>query len=200
MKKSLLIILVLVLFTSFVLAHIDVSKPYKLDETKEVMKCFKAPCFNTALGFIKVEDNETEVEDNETEIIDLVDENETEETVTCIFKDSTKEQECYSEFGSCKGIDSCSIDIKGKDLEEITWKSSCGGYAYTNLDSENENAEFSCKESIEASWECYDEMTIQAKNKIQLNEALWKEHAESFCTDHCNKDGTSCGLKTFSLI
>lgn len=67
------------------------------------------------------------------------------EQVKCLFHNSTSMQECYSSAGvGCKGVDACIIDVKGAKGEQITWKSSCGGYAYTTMDENNEYAEFKC--------------------------------------------------------
>jgi hypothetical protein len=69
------------------------------------------------------------------------------ETVTCIFKDSTAKNSCGSTSGSfnCSGVGSCSVKVSGISAEALTWKSaSCGGYAYTLVDGVDENAEFSC--------------------------------------------------------
>lgn len=71
------------------------------------------------------------------------------EEVKCIFKNTKTEQKCYrSEYdwmycSSYQG--SCIVtNLEGYDGEKITWKSSCGGYAYTILDSNNEQIEFDC--------------------------------------------------------
>ena len=67
------------------------------------------------------------------------------EQVKCLFYESKSKQECYSSNGnSCSGIEGCVVDIKGPKSERITWKSSCGGYAYTTIDGNNEYAEFKC--------------------------------------------------------
>jgi len=74
-----------------------------------------------------------------------------EEQVKCIFKSSTSEQKCYiatdnsnySDYG-CSGAESCAVDIRGINGDKITWKSSCGGYAYTVMNGSNEYAVFNC--------------------------------------------------------
>jgi len=67
------------------------------------------------------------------------------EQVKCVFYNSNSKQECYSSAGSsCAGNESCTADVKGKKGEQITWKSSCGGYVYTTIDNQNEYAEFKC--------------------------------------------------------
>ena len=73
------------------------------------------------------------------------------ESVKCLFMDAitgqpaSTSQDCYSEKGTCKGIGACVVaDISGKNGEQVTWKSSCGGYAYTTMDGANKYAEFKC--------------------------------------------------------
>jgi hypothetical protein len=77
------------------------------------------------------------------------------ETVKCLFN-SFEQQSCTSEKGSCTtniaaatggGVVSCAVTIKGEKGEKITWKSSCGGYAYTIIDGVNEYAKFDCNTS-----------------------------------------------------
>ena len=67
------------------------------------------------------------------------------DNVKCVFNSSTSAQECYSEKGRCKGVESCGVGVSGKKGEQITWKSSCGGYAYTTIDGDNDYAFFNCK-------------------------------------------------------
>ena len=78
------------------------------------------------------------------------------EQVTCVFDSTNLIQECYardykgSGGVSCSGKGSCVIDVVGTKGQSINWKSSCGGYAYTLTDGDNDYAEFSCvSESIE---------------------------------------------------
>ncbi|HLC62537.1 MAG TPA: hypothetical protein VJI52_05980 [Candidatus Nanoarchaeia archaeon] len=66
------------------------------------------------------------------------------EQVKCVFTDSTAEQSCYSEKWSCKGVGTCVVDVSGDKGEKVTWKSSCGGYAYTVIDGQSEHATFYC--------------------------------------------------------
>lgn len=74
------------------------------------------------------------------------------EQVKCIFNGATTEQKCYhspspddslSSF-DCSGIGTCVADVKGAMGTPLTWKSSCGGYAYTTLDGNSEYANFYC--------------------------------------------------------
>src|SRR3989338_6669784 len=70
------------------------------------------------------------------------------EQVKCLFAGSTQLQKCYTaEQNSrayCSGTDACVADISGYKGERITWKSTCGGYAYTTIDGENEYDKFDC--------------------------------------------------------
>ena len=69
------------------------------------------------------------------------------EQVKCLFQNSNQLQKCYTPKGSCSGIDSCVVDVAGWKGEKITWKSSCGGYAYTLIDGNAEYAKFKCAEA-----------------------------------------------------
>src|SRR3989338_3659543 len=66
--------------------------------------------------------------------------------VKCIFENSNSEQKCYPSNGhaGCSGTGTCVADISGEKGNMITWKSTCGGYAYTVIDGNNEYAEFNC--------------------------------------------------------
>lgn len=73
------------------------------------------------------------------------------ETVKCVFQGATKSENCYLAGGqdtanlTCSGKETCGIDISGSEYQkEYTWKSSCGGYAYTYLDGTNDYAYFTC--------------------------------------------------------
>ncbi|MEK6959473.1 MAG: hypothetical protein AABW59_05530 [archaeon] len=73
----------------------------------------------------------------------------TSEEVKCVFEGSTTTQSCsaYDSYGtrvSCSGEESCVATVKGDKGATITWKSSCGGYAYTTIDGESEYASFRC--------------------------------------------------------
>lgn len=75
-----------------------------------------------------------------------------EEQVKCIFKGSISGQKCYTATDSssnysgygCSGTESCVVDMKGINGDKISWKSSCGGYAYTIINGSNEYAVFNC--------------------------------------------------------
>jgi hypothetical protein len=76
------------------------------------------------------------------------------EQVKCVFANSTAQQKCYAYFdeheAGCTvsaGQEACIADVKGEYGEKITWKSTCGGYAYTIMDGKNEYAKFDCSNS-----------------------------------------------------
>ena len=73
----------------------------------------------------------------------------TQEQVTCVFANSNSEQKCYNNYGGsgCAGIGTCIADVSGEKGMMLTWKSSCGGYAYTVVDGNNEYAEFNCQQT-----------------------------------------------------
>ena len=86
------------------------------------------------------------------------------EQVKCIFN-TTKTQSCYSgdksDYFSCTtnekdsaetNMRTCVADVYGTKGTKIVWKSSCGGYAYTYLDGENEYAKFNCTPSTEPTY------------------------------------------------
>ena len=70
------------------------------------------------------------------------------EQVKCVFADSDSEQKCYSDDSkfSCSGTGSCAIDIAapGHGMR-IIWKSTCGGFVYTNLNETDKIIEFNCQ-------------------------------------------------------
>lgn len=71
------------------------------------------------------------------------------EQVKCVFKGSQTDQKCYGASSNytnynCVDKEACVVDVKGKKGERVTWKSTCGGYAYTTIDGQNEYAEFTC--------------------------------------------------------
>ena len=71
------------------------------------------------------------------------------EQVKCIFANSNSEQTCYPGNGQvgCSGTGTCVTDISGEKGKTFTWKSTCGGYAYTVIDGSNEYAEFNCQQT-----------------------------------------------------
>ena len=76
------------------------------------------------------------------------------EQIKCVFHGSTTEQTCYTAtqsdsplWFSCTGINTCGGDIEAPMGTPLTWKSSCGGYAYTTMDGTSEYANFDCSNS-----------------------------------------------------
>ena len=72
------------------------------------------------------------------------------EQVKCVFENSNEMQKCYTGDGKfgCSGTGTCVADVKGKKGTKQTWKSSCGGYAYTIIDGDNNYAEFKCSKTL----------------------------------------------------
>jgi hypothetical protein len=74
------------------------------------------------------------------------------ETVKCVFNNTLTNQSCHSDYGRCstsrdqygRVINACKVNVTGAKNTRITWKSSCGGYAYTTIDGQNEYAVFNC--------------------------------------------------------
>src|SRR3989344_3958353 len=128
------------------------------------------------------------------------------ESVKCVFNDATTTQECYSEKGSCKGVGTCVVEVSGKKGEQVTWKSSCGGYAYTIMDGQNDYAEFKCGIIItptvffKAYWKCYDGYYIQATNEKPLVSETWNKYAQEDCKGHCYADNSKCGVNSFGVL
>jgi hypothetical protein len=139
------------------------------------------------------------------------------EQVKCIFKNAKTDQKCYIAEDDprfyCIGTDTCTVDVNGKKGEKLTWKSTCGGYAYTITDGDNEYVEFDCvpegNTTIEAIggigfkyayWKCYngEEQNLGGESSCKFSET-WQNHAEESCRDKCNKDGSKCGVSSFSV-
>ena len=78
------------------------------------------------------------------------------EQVKCVFDGSVSAQKCFSADGlfRCEGAYTCVADVYGKKGSVITWKSSCGSYAYTKLDGENDYATFNCKTGACTYYKC----------------------------------------------
>lgn len=148
------------------------------------------------------------------------------ETVTCVFDEAVKAENCYSEKGKCttdKGDcvctpnvkdckcpvpTTCTVNVSRTEDEEdtILWKSSCGGTAKTEIDGKDEKAVFECKPpatSKGALWECYDGYNIKAKYPTAITEAVWRQYADAACAKHCNGEGPSktikCGVNSFAM-
>ena len=139
------------------------------------------------------------------------------EQVKCIFKNAKTDQKCYTAEDNprfyCMGTDTCVADVNGKKGEKLTWKSTCGGYAYTITDGDNEYVEFNClpegnttSEMISgkgfryAYWQCYngEEQKQGSESSCKFSET-WQSYAKDFCQDKCYKDGSKCGVSSFSV-
>jgi hypothetical protein len=112
----------------------------------------------------------------------------------------------------------CMANVAGEQGTKLTWKSSCGGYAYTVIDGNDEKVEFNCipasnvtEEQISgrgfdrAYWQCYDGLETFAdviENGPTCNPAeVWQKIAQISCNNHCKEAGgiTKCGVNSFSV-
>jgi len=131
------------------------------------------------------------------------------EKVTCIFKNSDREQKCYlSEYNDkfyCSGKDSCVVDVKGYKDEKMIWKSSCGSYIPIIIDGQDENAEFECKVGETTTtqiknkgfknvyFQCYDGEESKSTEREACKTAdFWKKFASNFCASRCENDPRKC--------
>ena len=152
------------------------------------------------------------------------------EHVKCILDNAQGGEECYSEKGKCTvqiygdemvstssgnqngtitstnnqyrnqyGV--CSMQIKGELGETVTWKSDCGGYAYTIMDGENEYANFAC-DSIDpptivednykkAKWTCTNDLQFNKESNTCQPYSYWKNLAIRTCNQYSTKCGTT---------
>ncbi len=109
------------------------------------------------------------------------------EQVKCVFKGSQTEQKCYmaanNEKPNCSGIDACIVEVEQKKGEKITWKSTCGGYAYTKMDGNNNYAVFDCtpagaemvNNAKDIANDKYDEILVELK---QLRNTIKEQQNE----------------------
>ena len=109
----------------------------------------------------------------------------------------------------------CLVDVTGERGAKLTWKSSCGGYAYTTIDGNNEAVEFECVPSSNvtsqqisgkgfryAYWQCYDgteHKTAQNVDAPCKSSEVWQEVAKGSCKDHCSPETNKCGINSFSV-
>ena len=139
------------------------------------------------------------------------------EKVKCFFINSNVKQECYAADAGpagCPGVGSCTAEITETSGKKITWKSSCGGYAYSTMDGTDEGIEFKCipEEKVSqdiisekgfryAYWQCYDGADQKQGNENECNSGeVWEKVAKGFCMEHCNEDNSKCGINLFSVI
>ena len=146
------------------------------------------------------------------------------EQITCKFVNSDKEQQCYFSGSSgavvnrknfCSGKDSCVVNYNGYKGEQVSWKSSCGGYGDTVVDGQNKEVKFECKtgetnfDTIKnkgfqfAYWQCYDgteTKTADSGDSMPCKSSeTWQEVATDSCKDKCYSDNSKCGVNSFSV-
>ena len=143
------------------------------------------------------------------------------EQITCIFVNSGKEQECYiagsftgEDEGKkfCRGKEDCIINYDGNKGEQVTWKSTCGGYQYTAQDGNGEEIRFECKTGETnpteiknrgfrfAYWQCYDGSESRSEDTTSCKTSeTWQKYAAEFCAGKCYDDNSKCGVNSFSI-
>ncbi|MDP7081282.1 MAG: Kazal-type serine protease inhibitor domain-containing protein [Candidatus Undinarchaeales archaeon] len=120
------------------------------------------------------------------------------EKVKCVFRGSSTLQECYSMRALCKGIETCTVAFLGNHGENVTWKSSCGGYAFSIVDGQPDIVEFDCGPSCTPEGEmnlfgkppCCDGLTGIDNAFPVGDDCLATDNGAGYCTK-CG-DGT-CG-------
>jgi hypothetical protein len=148
---------------------------------------------------------------------------EVKEQIKCIFRDSKEEQQCYiagqikypddEGIKYCNGVESCTINVAGYKSEQLTWKSTCGGYSYTTLDGIDESVEFNCRvgetnpaEIVglgfkSAYWQCYDGVELKLGDETSCKSSeIWQKYANDFCDGHCYSDESKCGVNSFAIM
>ena len=122
-------------------------------------------------------------------IFDIFGKGTVKEKVTCVFGDAKTNQECSSDYGFCRGLNSCSVTVKGKKGTQIWWKSTCepsSAYrsVFTIIDGKDENAKFNCVKNI---------ITINACES-KGEEYKWIDGQCKQCSPspHYKWDGDSC--------
>jgi len=139
----------------------------------------------------------------------------TSEWNTCIFKGSNITQTCYSNGiyqGSCSGVGSCIIHNGGLVKENLTWKSTCGGYGYTTIDGIDESIEFDCNNSTiyinqtiskfyrYSYWACQDGYKEVHEDPTSCKSSdTWQKYAEQSCINRCSTQTGKCGINSFSV-
>ncbi len=110
----------------------------------------------------------------------------------------------------------CIAEVNGIKREPLMWKSTCGSYAHTIIDGNNEAAQFKCVPSAEvneeqirgkgfkrAYWQCYDGTEEKLFASVDVGCKLsetWQKNAKNFCRGHCYADGSKCGVNSFSVM
>jgi hypothetical protein len=119
------------------------------------------------------------------------------EQVKCVFSGSRTTQSCYTTNRAGKeytfsGTETAGGTVSGYSGETLAWKSSCGGYAYTIMDRENEYARFSCTDDPSS-------ITVTSPNggetwkKGATQTIKWRDPTGSSCPEgaYCLRASTS---------
>lgn len=134
------------------------------------------------------------------------------ENVTCVFKDATKEEKCFSGDYSCTGVGQCIISVTGQMGSKFVWKSTCGGEDSTVIDSGNFNggndyALFYCgamEQQVPAYRQayalCYDGYDLyKGSSEDCKTEESWKYAMDAICDGRC-RGSNDCGVKRFKAF
>ncbi len=62
----------------------------------------------------------------------------------CLTSNAFRERAIDYCLNHCSGSNTCTVDVEGFMGEKLSWESSCGAYARTVIDGENEYAKFDC--------------------------------------------------------
>jgi len=175
------------------------------------------------------------------------------EQVKCVFSNTTDSQKCYSDDGkfgcvtpscfvaisstgatdnngtttiSCPSETACVADVYGGKGDTITWKSTCGGYAYTTLDGTNGYAKFDCSAIIPQATSSTSggtssatgqfpamiaaQPTTQNPNQISQTQPVLPTYNSSTCTqgtvtdfsvsEECSNTGHNCSVQAYEDI
>lgn len=180
-----------------------IVKPALMEDDFKIYEC-EDKCFNGACNY-NTEDNEK-----------------TTEIITCVFKNSDKEEKCYTftkdedpNMGICSGKKACEIKYEDYNGKKIAWASSCNNFhVYSLQDGKNEEIIFDCKikESTDtmeleitngyryAYWECYDGKEEKEGGETSCKpSSTWQHYAKNACENHCYEDESKCGVNSFSV-
>jgi hypothetical protein len=109
------------------------------------------------------------------------------EEVKCVFKGSTTVQQCYSDSGAqCEGIEVCVATVTQKEGARVMWKSSCGGYAYTTTDGQNEHANFTCDNCQFQKGDANHDSKVDSTDYVAVRNMI--NNAQYDCAGDCNSD------------
>ncbi|OGI97957.1 hypothetical protein A3A11_00480 [Candidatus Nomurabacteria bacterium RIFCSPLOWO2_01_FULL_43_15] len=120
------------------------------------------------------------------------------EQIKCVFSGSRTTQSCYTTNRAGKeytfsGTETAQGTISGYNGEILTWKSSCGGYAYTTMDREDEYARFNCTDDSSS-------ITVLSPNggetwvKGTTQTIRWQDNRTTTC-----KVGSICPSPTYDI-